>query len=61
VLLGQLTCYDGRELTWDQVAKSDFVFAPKVEDVRLDMEPPVRPDVQGWYPVPMPGMQPLNV
>ncbi len=60
-ILGQLTCYDGRELTWEQVAKSDFVFTPRVEDVRLDTEPPVRPDAKGWYPVPMPGMQPLKI
>ena len=60
-VLGQLTCYDGRELTWDQVAKSNFVFAPKVEDVRLDMAPPVKPAANGWYPVPMPGMQPLSI
>ncbi len=55
-VLGQLCCYSGRELAWDEVAKSDFVFAPKVEDVRLDMKPPVVPDEKGWYPVPMPGL-----
>jgi predicted dehydrogenase len=54
-IMGQLACYSGKELTWDQVAKSDFVFTPKVEDVRLDMEPTVKPDGKGWYPVPMPG------
>ena len=25
-VMGQLTCYSGQELTWDQVSKSDFVF-----------------------------------
>ena len=25
-VMGQLACYSGKELTWDQVAKSDFVF-----------------------------------
>jgi myo-inositol 2-dehydrogenase / D-chiro-inositol 1-dehydrogenase len=60
-VMGQLACYSGRELTWDQVAKSQFVFAPKVEDVRLDMEPPVKPDEKGWYPVPMPGITEFKI
>jgi myo-inositol 2-dehydrogenase / D-chiro-inositol 1-dehydrogenase len=55
-VMGQLACYSGKQLAWDQVAKSDFVFTPKVEDVRLDMEPTVKPDEKGWYPVPMPGV-----
>ena len=60
-VMGQLACYSGKELTWDQVAKSDFVFTPKVEDVRLDMEPPVKPDEKGWYPVPMPGITEFKI
>jgi predicted dehydrogenase len=55
-VMGQLACYSGKELTWDQVSKSHFVFTPKEEDVRLDMEPPVKPDEKGNYPVPMPGI-----
>jgi hypothetical protein len=55
-VMGQLACYSGQELTWEQVSKSNFVFAPNVEDVRLDMDPPVRPDSAGNYPVPMPGL-----
>ena len=60
-IMGQLACYSGKELTWEQVSKSDFVFTPKPEEVRLDMEPPVKPDNKGWYPVPMPGMTPFNI
>jgi myo-inositol 2-dehydrogenase / D-chiro-inositol 1-dehydrogenase len=60
-VMGQLACYSGQELTWDQVSKSDFVFTPKVEDVRLDMEPPVKPDAKGWYPVPMPGLTEFKI
>ena len=55
-VMGQLACYSGRELTWEQVSGSDFVFAPKADDVRLDMAPPVKPDEKGNYPVPMPGI-----
>ena len=45
-VMGQLACYSGKEFTWEQVTKSNFVFTPKAEDVRLDMEPPVKPDAQ---------------
>ena len=60
-VLGQLACYSGRELTWNQVAKSNFAYLPKPEDVRLDMEPPVKPDSQGNYPVPMPGITEFKI
>jgi predicted dehydrogenase len=60
-VLGQLTCYCGRELGWEQVSKSEFVFLPKPEDVRLDMSPPVNPDEKGWYPVPMPGITEFKI
>ena len=60
-VMGQLTCYSGKELTREQVAKSDFVFTPKVEDVRLDMKPTVTPDANGSYPVPMPGITEFKV
>jgi len=60
-VMGQLNCYSGQELTWDQVSKSDFVFLPKPEDVRLDMAPPVKPDAQGNYPVPMPGLTSFKI
>ena len=60
-IMGQLTCYSGKEVTWEQVNKSDFVFPPKVEDVRLDMEPPVKPGEKGNYPVPMPGISEFKI
>jgi predicted dehydrogenase len=60
-IMGQLACYCGRELTWEQVAKSNFAYLPKPGDVRLDMEPPVKPDAQGNYPVPMPGITEFKI
>jgi myo-inositol 2-dehydrogenase / D-chiro-inositol 1-dehydrogenase len=60
-VMGQLCCYSGRELTWEQVSKSNFAFMPKPEEVRLDMNPPVKPDAKGWYPVPLPGITEFNI
>jgi predicted dehydrogenase len=51
-VMGQLTCYSGKEVTWNQVMKSNFAYLPKPEDVRLDMKPPVAFDkAVGDYPV----------
>ncbi|MBM3999352.1 MAG: Gfo/Idh/MocA family oxidoreductase [Planctomycetes bacterium] len=57
VIMGQLSCYSGRELRWDEVTASDFCLAPKPEECTWEMEPPTKPDAQGIYPVcAMPGV-----
>ncbi len=58
-IMGQLTCYTGREVTWEQLRASDFHYPPKPEDVKADMEPPVKPDANGIYPVYTPGVTTL--
>ena len=54
-VMGQISCYTGKEITWEQINKSDFSYAPKPEDCHDSMEPPVVPDANGSYPVPKPG------
>jgi predicted dehydrogenase len=54
-VMGQLSCYTGQEVTWDEVWQSDFHYPPRAEDCRDDMEPPTRPGPDGNYPVPVPG------
>lgn len=51
-VMGQLACYTGKELRWEDVAKSDFYYPPRPEEVREGLEPPVRPGPDGIYPVP---------
>jgi len=58
-IMGQMSCYTGREVTWSQVTASDFCYAPRPEDVRATTEPPVRPDANGIYPVFTPGVTKL--
>ncbi|MCH5375772.1 MAG: dehydrogenase, partial [Planctomycetes bacterium] len=50
-IMGELSCYSGREVTWDQVTKSDYCLAPKPEECTWDMKPPTTPDENGVYPV----------
>lgn len=54
-VMGQLSCYTGREISWDQIQSSHFHYPPKPEDCHDDMEPPTRPGPDGTYPVPRPG------
>ncbi len=54
-VMGQISCYTGKEVTWEQINRSDFYYPPKAEDCRDDMEPPSKPDANGSYPVPKPG------
>ena len=55
-IMGQISCYTGVEVTWGQIMKSDFTLGPKCEECGFDMEPPVKPDEKGNYPVPVPGV-----
>ena len=54
-VMGQLSCYTGKEVTWDQAMKSDFYYPPKPEDCRDDMDPPAKPGPDGKYPTLVPG------
>jgi myo-inositol 2-dehydrogenase / D-chiro-inositol 1-dehydrogenase len=54
-IMGQISCYTGREVTWEQISNSDFAYSPKPEDCHDGMEPPVKPGPNGSYPVYIPG------
>jgi myo-inositol 2-dehydrogenase/D-chiro-inositol 1-dehydrogenase len=54
-IMGQLACYSGKQVTWEQMLASEFEFEPKLADVRLDMDIALKPDATGNYPLPKPG------
>jgi predicted dehydrogenase len=54
-VMGQISCYTGKEVTWEQINKSDFYYPPKPEECHDNMEPPVKAGPDGSYPVPKPG------
>ena len=54
-IMGQLSCYTGKELTWEQVNASDYFYPPRPEQCHDGMEPPVHIEANGSYPVPKPG------
>ncbi|MCF7975598.1 MAG: Gfo/Idh/MocA family oxidoreductase [Phycisphaerae bacterium] len=54
-IMGQISCYTGKEVTWDQAMASDFYYPPSAEACHDTMAPPTRPGPDGSYPVPIPG------
>jgi predicted dehydrogenase len=54
-VMGQISCYTGKEVTWEQIHLSDFAYSPKPEDCHDGMEPPTTPGPDGSYPVYVPG------
>ncbi len=58
-IMGQISCYTGREVTLNQAMASDFSYAPRPEACHDNMEPPTRLGPDGSYPVPVPGQTKL--
>jgi myo-inositol 2-dehydrogenase / D-chiro-inositol 1-dehydrogenase len=54
-IMGQISCYTGKEVSWEQINQSPFAFQPLPEDCHDGMEPPVKPGPNGSYPVYVPG------
>jgi hypothetical protein len=54
-IMGQISCYTGKEITWEQISASDFCYQPAPQNCHDGMEPPAKPESGGSYPVPMPG------
>jgi predicted dehydrogenase len=54
-IMGQISCYTGKEVTLEQIKKSDYYYPPKAEDCHDGMEPPSKAEANGSYPVPLPG------
>jgi len=53
-ILGQIACYTGKKVTWDEALAAGNVFGPA--DCTFSTDPPVKPDADGAYPVRVPGM-----
>ena len=58
-VLGQIACYSGKAVNWDDAYKSDLQFGPPPEEASFDIDPPTKPDATGNYPLPLPGITKL--
>jgi hypothetical protein len=52
-ILGRMAVYSGKQVEWDDAFNSKLQLMPS--KVSWDMEPPVKPDADGNYPVAVPG------
>ena len=52
-VMGRMATYTGQAITWEQALNSQNVLVP--DRIDWDVEPPVKPDADGWYPVAIPG------
>ncbi len=53
-ILGRMATYSGKEITWDDAMASDLDLMPS--EFAWDADPPVMPDADGAYRVPIPGV-----
>ena len=52
-ILGRMAVYSGKQVEWEDAFNSKLQLMPS--HVSWDMEPPVKPDADGNYPVAVPG------
>ena len=51
-IMGRMATYTGKEITWEQALNSNHILVP--DNLDWDSIPPVIPDENGKYPVPVP-------
>jgi len=53
--MGRMAAHTGQVITYDDILNSDHEFAPDLDKLTANSPPPLKPDANGKYPVPMPG------
>ena len=53
-IMGRMATYSGKLIEWDEAIHSKLQLMP--EKVTWEMEPPVKPDADGKYPIAVPGV-----
>jgi myo-inositol 2-dehydrogenase/D-chiro-inositol 1-dehydrogenase len=55
-IYGRMCTYSGQQLSWDEALNSNVVISPVEKYKSLQDEPPVKPDADGMYARPVPGV-----
>ena len=58
-VMGQIAAYTGKAVKWDSAKNAGLQYGPTPEESNFDVEPPVKPNSNGSYPLPMPGITEL--
>jgi myo-inositol 2-dehydrogenase/D-chiro-inositol 1-dehydrogenase len=54
-IMGRMATYSGKVVKWDEALNSDLMVVPDEDTLTFDSVPPVVPNADGFYPIPMPG------
>jgi len=54
--LGRMAAHTGQEITYEQILNSDHEMAPGLDKLTMDSPAPLRPNSEGRYPIPEPGI-----
>ncbi|MCU0874039.1 MAG: Gfo/Idh/MocA family oxidoreductase [Pirellulaceae bacterium] len=54
--MGRMAAHTGQVVTYEQMLACDHEFAPDVDKLTPDSPPPLKPNADGVYPIPMPGL-----
>lgn len=57
-IMGRMATYTGQEIAWDQVMNSKELLVE--DEISWDDNPPVMPDADGNYPIPVPGVTTID-
>jgi len=55
-VMARAAIHMGKVVTWKEAMASNFQFCPTIDEMTPDSEPPLKPDANGRYPVPVPGV-----
>lgn len=53
--MGRMAAHTGQETTYAQMLEHEDVYAPGIENWKMDSPAPIVADAEGRYPVPTPG------
>ena len=53
---GRMAAHTGQEITYDEMLAANQ-FAPGIEKLTMDSDSPLKPNADGTYPVPEPGIK----
>jgi len=54
--MGRMAAHTGQEITYEKILNSDHEMAPGLDKLTADSPAPLKPDSEGRYPVPQPGI-----
>ncbi len=54
--MGRMAAHTGVEITYDQILNSEHEMAPGLDKLTMDSPAPLKPNSEGRYPVPQPGI-----